>query len=127
VDEDLGVETPLLLDPYSNFESDEEFLWDRNGIVHPATDKARATILVFGLNRPALVAARQKRLLNFVPLLTDLRAYVSERRWDKVKTQISRVRTWGGDDDEFAAMIRWFVWDTLGRRQNAHWRQLFAG
>lgn len=126
-DEDLSVETPLLLDPYSGFESDDVFCWDRKGIVHPTNNRARATILVFGLNRPTLVTARQKHLLHFLPMLEDMPEYLRLGRLDKLKALIACIRSWGGDDDEFAAMIRWFVWDALGRRADAHWKQLFAG
>jgi hypothetical protein len=121
------IEARLLLDPYSEFESDDHFTWDDKGIVRSETPSGRATILVCGLNRYSLVRERSNRYAEAAPTLTRLvAAYRAKNRVEFDAHARHLCDHYGHDDAVFAGMIRWFVWDLLGRKPGRHWRQLKA-
>jgi uncharacterized protein (TIGR02646 family) len=108
--DDLGKESPLLLDPADDPSSHLGF---RNEIAFPVggSPQGQTTIDALGLNRPELVEVRLDRLRIFAMLLETRtllakRALPGSRERSLLKKLDAEVDTHTRDVGEFAAMLR---------------------
>jgi len=95
-DDLLSQEKPLLLNPCDdNFDPVEHFAYD-DGIIVGLTERAKASIRVYALNRPELVHERQAvaRIFNHrLAVLTDVAELVHASRATGEENRLDRERT----------------------------------
>lgn len=112
---DERSDVPLLLDPSLPFRVSDHFRWTPAGIIEPACEVGRATIVTCGLNRRELLERRGQVAQNI--LLHRGRLLQALRRRDRTAVQSEKreLAALGSVTSEFTGMVRWFVEQGLGR------------
>jgi uncharacterized protein (TIGR02646 family) len=117
--DDLGREAPLLLDPCTDF-PEEHLVFDAQGTVVSDTKRGQTTITVLGLNRPALVASRQRAALTIQTHLKHIDTLFknAQKNTDRIADEIARLRQFTEDSEEFAALKRQLIKPAMERWSN---------
>lgn len=114
--DDLSREVPLLLDPCTDF-PEEHLVFEEQGTVVSDTKRGQTTITVLGLNRPALVASRQKvartTLVHIQRVDTLLKS--AQKGTDRIAEEIAHLRQFTEDSEEFAALKRQLIKPAMDR------------
>lgn len=109
-----GEEVPLLLNPFGRRDPIKHLLFDELGVVGPRRNSefGRATIMVCGLDRPALSKKRRK-LAKLVRRQLDV---ISDPAADDgaVQLALETISGMGTADMEHAGMVRAMFIDTTG-------------
>jgi hypothetical protein len=100
-------ETPLLLDPGSNFEVREHFEWSDLGVMGAVSPQGRATIITCGLNRKDLRRHRGAVAKDVMEALEVLRFAQALRDRKGMFAARDRLAELGKRQSEFTSMVRW--------------------
>ncbi|HEX3526539.1 MAG TPA: AAA family ATPase [Thermoanaerobaculia bacterium] len=114
--DDLSREAPLLLDPCTDFPEDH-LVFGAEGTVVSDTKRGQTTITVLGLNRPALVAARQAvahTILVHIKRI-DMLIKKAPKGTDQIADEITHLRELTEDREEFAALKRQLIKPAMDR------------
>ena len=104
--DDLGSETPLLLNPTMGENPEDHLVFNDQGLVFSDTELGNTSIAVLGLNRMGLVQERKRVLGTFQALKAATMANLHAGAEDDSKTMLSAIMRMGDDSAPYTAMMR---------------------
>ncbi|WP_298514738.1 AAA family ATPase [uncultured Kordia sp.] len=108
--DDLNDENPLILNPCIDH-PEEHFMYTDKGVIVSKTERGKASIMILGLNRTALVLAREKTIITIKAAIARIYKLLESDAKDPefLKSEIEILQKMTASSEEYAGLKRQYI------------------